>query len=181
MCCVLVLVCVPGAGSRSLLKLSQPGRNWQAWKILASLENTGSGTGGYSAVRITAVQRPETGRYSLLRISAGQRWQFLTIHIENVIISVTMITKMLLVTRRAKMPLYGAFAFRGIKSHWTAKNAVQRIYIKYGNTKLPEMYAVGGRRETAYLYIQKRHFVKSLSCGYKIVIILPLAFPLWRW
>ena len=46
LCVVCVVgVCVPG-GSRSLLKLSQPGRNWQAWKILASLANTGSGVGG---------------------------------------------------------------------------------------------------------------------------------------
>ena len=37
-------VCV--AGSRGLLKFSQPGRYWQAWQILASLENTGSGAGG---------------------------------------------------------------------------------------------------------------------------------------
>ena len=45
-----------------------------------------------------------------------------------------MITKMLLVTRRAKMPLQGVFAFREIKSCGTPENAVQRIYIKYGNT-----------------------------------------------
>ena len=29
------------AGIGGLLKLSQPGRNWQAWKILASLAETG--------------------------------------------------------------------------------------------------------------------------------------------
>ena len=34
-----------------------------------------------------------------------------------------------------KFALYGVFAFRDIKSRRTAKNAVQRIYIKYGNTK----------------------------------------------
>ena len=88
-----------------------------------------------------------------------------------------MITKMLLVTRRAKMPLQGVFAFRDIKSCGTPENAVQRIFIKYGNTKLPKVYAVQGQRETAYLYIQKRHFVKNVSCGYNIVIILPIAFP----
>ena len=80
-----------------------------------------------------------------------------------------------------KFALYGVFAFMGINSRRAAENAVQRIYINYGNTKLPEMYAVQGQRETAYLYIQKRHFVKNVSCGYKIVIILPLAFPPWRW
>ena len=36
------------------------------------------------------------------------------------------------------------------------------------------MCAVGGQRETAYLYKAIGHFVKSLSCGYKIVIIFPL-------
>ena len=54
-----------------------------------------------------------------------------------------------------KFALYGVFAFMGIKSHWTAENAVQRIYINFGNTKLPEMYAVQGQREKAYLYIHE--------------------------
>ena len=76
----------------------------------------------------------------------------MTIYIKNVIISVTMITKKLLVTRRAKMPLQGVFAFGDIKSRRTPKNAVQRIYIKYGNTKNLKLYAVHGQRETAYLY-----------------------------
>lgn len=107
-------------------------------------------------------------------ISAGQRWQHLTTHIENVIISVTTITKGLLVTRRAKMPLYGVFAFRDIKSHGAAKNALQAIYIKSGNTKTVKMCAVGGQQKTAYLYIQKRHFVKSLSCGYNLVTVIRL-------
>ena len=79
----------------------------------------------------------------------------MTIYIENVIISVTMITKKLLVTRRAKMPLYGVFAFRDIKSRRTAENVTQRIYLKYGNTKQPELYAVGGQQKTAYLYIHE--------------------------
>ena len=79
----------------------------------------------------------------------------MTIHIENVIISVTMITKMLFVTRRAKMPLQSVFAHRDIKSCGTPENAVQRIYIKTGNTKLPEMCVVGGQREKSYLYISK--------------------------
>ena len=113
LCCVCSWwACVPG-GSMGLLKLSQPGRNWQAWKILASLENTGKpgkywercrrrcGTGGYSAGKITAVRQDSdgTGGCSHKRITAGLRWQHLTIYIENVIISVTMITKMLFVTR----------------------------------------------------------------------------------
>ena len=42
------------------------------------------------------------------------------------------------------------------------------------------MCAVGGQRETAYLYKAIGHFVKSVTSGYKIVIILPIAFPLWR-
>ena len=71
-----------------------------------------------------------------------------------------------------KFALYGVFAFRDIKSRWTAENAVQRIYIKTGNTKTVKMYAVGGQRKKAYLYIQKRQFVKSLSCGYKMVTVI---------
>ena len=76
-----------------------------------------------------------------------------------------------------KFALQAAFAFRDIKSCGTPENAVQRNYIKTGNTKLPKVYAVQGQRETAYLYNAIGHFVKSLSCGYKIVIILPIAFP----
>ena len=52
-----------------------------------------------------------------------------------------------------KFTLYGVFAFRDIKSRRTPKNAVQRIYLKYGNTKQPELYAVQGQREKAYIYI----------------------------
>ena len=60
----------------------------------------------YTFVRITVLQRPGLCRYPGRRITH----QYLTIYIENVIISVTTITKMLFVTRRAKMPLYGVFA-----------------------------------------------------------------------
>ena len=80
-----------------------------------------------------------------------------------------------------KFALYGVFVIRDIKSCGTAENAVQRIYIKTGNTKSLKLYAVQGQRKTAYLYIQKGLFVKSVTSGYNIVIILPLAFPLWRW
>ena len=41
------------------------------------------------------------------------------------------------------------------------------------------MYVIQGQREKSYLYIQKGHFVKSVSCGYNIVIISPLAFQEW--
>ena len=54
-----------------------------------------------------------------------------------------------------KFAPYGVFAFRGIKSRRTAENAVQRIYINFGNTKLPKVYAVQGQREKSYLYIRK--------------------------
>ena len=92
----MLCVCCPAVVSGGKQRLV---KTFTSWQVLASLENTGwcrrwSGTGGSSAERITA----------------GQRWQFLTIYIENVIISVTMITKMLFVTRRAKMPLQGVFA-----------------------------------------------------------------------
>ena len=54
-----------------------------------------------------------------------------------------------------KFALYGAFAFRDIKSRRTPENAIQRIYIKFGNTKTAKMCAVQGQRETAYLYIHE--------------------------
>ena len=73
-----------------------------------------------------------------------------------------------------KFALYGVFAFMGIKSRRTPENAVQRIYIKTGNTKQPELYAVQGQRKKSYLYIQKRHFVKNISCGYKMVTVIRL-------
>lgn len=142
------------------------------------MASVGSGTGGYVFLRITVLQRTGLCRYPGRRITH----QYLTIHIGNVIISVATITKMLLVTRRAKMPLYGVLPLAPIKSRRTAKNAVQRIYIKYGNTKWLELYAVGGQREKAlYLYKAIGHFVKSVTSGYKVVIILPLAFPPWWW
>ena len=54
-----------------------------------------------------------------------------------------------------KFTLQAAFAFMGIKSHWTAKNALQRIYIKTGNTKTLELYAVGGHMKKPYTYIKQ--------------------------
>ena len=36
------------------------------------------------------------------------------------------------------------------------------------------MCAVQGHRKAAYLYIQKRHFVKNVSCGYKMVTVIRL-------
>ena len=54
-----------------------------------------------------------------------------------------------------KFALYGVFVIRDIKSCRTPENAVQRIYIKTGNTKQPELYAVQGQREKSYLYIQE--------------------------
>ena len=57
-----------------------------------------------------------------------------------------------------KFALYGVFAFRDIKSRRTPKNAVERIYIKYGNTKSLKLYAVQGQLKKAYLYISKKAF-----------------------
>ena len=54
-----------------------------------------------------------------------------------------------------KFALYGVFAFMDIKSCGTPENAVQRIYIKTGNTKWLELYAVQGQQEKPYLYISK--------------------------
>ena len=54
-----------------------------------------------------------------------------------------------------KFAPYGVFAVRDIKSCGTPENAVQRIYIKYGNTKTAKMYAVGGQRKKSYLYIHE--------------------------
>ena len=52
-----------------------------------------------------------------------------------------------------KFTLQAAFAFGDINSCRTPENAVQRIYIKTGNTKQPELYAVQGQQEKSYLYI----------------------------
>ena len=68
---------------------------------VGKLASTGSGVGGYVFQRITVLQRHGQRRYSIGKITGLS----LTIYIEYVIISVTMITKMLFVTRRAKMPL----------------------------------------------------------------------------
>ena len=50
-----------------------------------------------------------------------------------------------------KFALYGVCALRDIKSRRDAKNAVQRIYIKYGNTKWLKLYAVGGQHTIIYI------------------------------
>ena len=54
-----------------------------------------------------------------------------------------------------KFALYGVFPHRGIITPKSRKNALQAIYIKYGNTKLPEMYAVGGHMKKPYTYIKQ--------------------------
>ena len=110
-----MLCACPGAG----VCLWEPGelvKTFTSWQVLASWQVLGGGVGGSSFPRITAVsgalysvenngtsagQRPGLCRYPGRRITH----QHLTTHIKDVIISVTMITKKLLVTRRAKMPL----------------------------------------------------------------------------
>lgn len=86
------VVCPGGgvcAGSRGLLKFSQVGRCWQAgkyWKrcIGEAVSEVKRCWGFFSAENNGGV---------------GGRWQFLTVYIKNVIISVATITKMLFVTR----------------------------------------------------------------------------------
>ena len=58
-CCPGAGVCVSG-GEQELVK------TFTAWKILASLENTGSGTGGCSLLRITAVSGAVQGDILIL-------------------------------------------------------------------------------------------------------------------
>ena len=52
-----------------------------------------------------------------------------------------------------KFALQAAFPLQGIKPRGAAKNALQTIYIKTGNTKQPDLYAVQGQRKKAYIYI----------------------------
>lgn len=74
-----------------------------------------------------------------------------------------------------KNALYGVFVIRYIKSCGTPKNAVQRIYIKYGNTKNLNLYAVDGQHKKPHTYIKQReHFVKNMSCGYNSVTVIRL-------
>ena len=87
--------------------------------------------------------------------------QYLTTHIKDVIISVATITKRLLVTRRARMAMESVFPLWGINSRRTAKNAIQRIYIKYGNTNRLEMYATQGHTRNAIpIYTRKGTLLK---------------------
>ena len=79
------------------------------------------------------------------------------------------------------MPMESVLGCIPIKSRVTAENVLQRIYIKSGNTKSLKLYAVGGHTKKSYLYKAMGHFVKSVTSGYKIVIILPIAFPPWWW
>ena len=79
LCCVCSWwACVPG-GSMGLLKLSQPGRNWQAWKILASLENTGKPGKYWQAWKILGAVSEAVRYWGIFcrknnGSTAGQRW-----------------------------------------------------------------------------------------------------------
>ena len=128
--CVLSGWCVYG-GDRGFVK------TFTTWQKLASLENTGGGTGGYSFPRITAVDLMATFDNSYRKCYNKRSDDN-----KNVISHQTV-----------KFALYGVFPLQGIKSRRTAKNAVQRIYIKFGNTKTAKICAVGGKREKSYLYI----------------------------
>lgn len=50
-----------------------------------------------------------------------------------------------------KFALYGVFPLRDIKSCRTAENALQRIYIKYGNTKCLKLYSIQGQHTIIYI------------------------------
>ena len=80
-----------------------------------------------------------------------------------------------------KFALQAAFAIRDINSRRTPKNALQRIYINYGNTKSLKLYAVGGHTGKGIpIYKQRDLFVKSLSCGYKMVTVIRLRLTAHR-
>ena len=49
------------------------------------------------------------------------------------------------------MPMESVLPPPPIKSRRTVKTAVQRIYIKTGNTIMPELYAVGGQHTIIYI------------------------------
>lgn len=136
-----------------LLKLSQPGRFWNVGKCWERCRRW-SGAGGCSQEKITVV--------------SGALY-----FVEKIGISVTAIfdnlyrkcynkcnddNKKAICRQSPKFALYGVFAFRDIKSCWAAENAVQTIYIKYGNTKRPELYVTQGHTKKSYLYIRKRAF-----------------------
>ena len=57
-----------------------------------------------------------------------------------------------------KFALQAAFAIRDIKSRRTAKNALQRIYIKYGNTKTAKMCAEGKQKKKVIPIYTKKAF-----------------------
>ena len=115
--CVARQVCVSG-GKQWLVKTFTSWQVLASWQVLGAVskaerywglcfsENIGRFAAGawrylwrYTFVRITVLQRPELCGYPGRRITH----QYLTIYIENVIISVTMITKMLLVTRPSNL------------------------------------------------------------------------------
>ena len=123
--------------------------------VVGKLAGDGSGTGGYSAVRITAVRRPETGRYSEERITVWIPMAILDNLYRKCYNKCNDDNKKAISHQSPKFALYGVFAFMGIKSRRTPKNAVQAIYIKTGNTKSLKLCAVQGQLKKAYLYISK--------------------------
>ena len=101
------------------------------------LAGDGNGTGGYSAGRITVQSLMAT-------FDNSYRICYNKCNDDN---------KKAICHQSPKFALQAAFAFMGIKSRRAAKNALQRIYLKYGNTKCPEMYAIQGQQKMAYIYI----------------------------
>ena len=125
--------------------------------ILASvgrLASVGSGVGGYFLLRITAGQR----RYFYFRISVSEAVAILDNLYKRCYNKCNDDNKKVICHQTGKFALYGVFVFMGINSRRAAKNALQRIYIKSGNTKSMKLYAVQGQREKAYLYISKEAF-----------------------
>ena len=144
-CVVCVLVVGVSGSLWSLLKFSQAGSCWLAgrsWAVVSAalrqeLDGLPSGIGGPS----------------LTENNGLTNWQYLTwkelcgtIYTmdggENCIMWRN-------ATRRAKMALESVLPLYGINSLWTPKNAIQRIYINYGNTKRLELYSIQGHARNA--------------------------------
>ena len=101
---------IPG-GRWRLLKFSQVGSLWQVGGCW--LASPGNWCWGICFVENIGRFGGAAGqqRYFRQRITH----QFLTVHIKDVIISVTTITKRLLVIRRARMAMYGVLSSLGYK------------------------------------------------------------------
>ena len=150
MLCVLSGWCVYG-GDRGFVK------TFTAWQKLASMENTGGGTGGYSLPRITAGDL-------MAILDNSYRKCYNKCNDDN---------KKAISHQTGKNASVSRFAPCPYKIPLSRRK--RRVANLHKNWKYKTAWFVRRRwthEKTLYLYKAIGHFVKNVSCGYKMVTVI---------